>query len=76
MRVLTVSLILFGAPAFAADYTPWESAGGAKIAESRTIQLARKPPDACCMQCTKGKPCGNSCIATNKKCNQPPGCAC
>ncbi len=30
----------------------------------------------CCKHCTKGKPCGNSCIAANKQCHQPPGCAC
>lgn len=33
-------------------------------------------PGACCKVCKKGKPCGNSCIAANKTCRQPPGCAC
>ena len=31
---------------------------------------------ACCKTCTKGKACGNSCIARDKQCQQPPGCAC
>jgi hypothetical protein len=31
---------------------------------------------ACCKICRKGKACGNSCIARNKTCHQPPGCAC
>lgn len=29
----------------------------------------------CCKVC-KGKVCGNSCIAKDKDCHQPPGCAC
>ena len=31
---------------------------------------------ACCRICTTGKACGNSCIARNRTCRQPPGCAC
>jgi beta-lactamase superfamily II metal-dependent hydrolase len=34
------------------------------------------PPPTCCRVCTTGKPCGNSCIASNLTCHQPPGCAC
>ncbi len=30
----------------------------------------------CCMYCTRGKACGNSCIARWKTCHQPIGCAC
>jgi hypothetical protein len=30
----------------------------------------------CCRICTKGKACGDSCIARDKVCHQPPGCAC
>lgn len=30
----------------------------------------------CCRMCDGGKPCGDSCIASNLQCNQPPGCAC
>jgi hypothetical protein len=33
-------------------------------------------PMACCKVCKKGKACGNSCIAREKNCHQPPGCAC
>jgi len=33
-------------------------------------------PMACCMVCTNGKACGNSCISKSKDCHQPPGCAC
>ena len=34
------------------------------------------PPPTCCRVCTTGKACGNSCIAADRNCNQPPGCAC
>jgi Fibronectin type III domain len=30
----------------------------------------------CCKVCTVGKPCGDSCIAVNKTCTKPGGCAC
>ena len=30
----------------------------------------------CCRYCERGKPCGDSCISTNKSCRKPPGCAC
>lgn len=31
---------------------------------------------SCCKVCKAGKACGNSCIAKNKTCHQPKGCAC
>lgn len=31
---------------------------------------------ACCKICTKGKACGNSCIAAWKTCHKGKGCAC
>lgn len=30
----------------------------------------------CCKVCTKGKPCGDTCIAQDKICHVGPGCAC
>ena len=33
-------------------------------------------PAACCKVCTKGKPCGDTCIAQDKTCHVGPGCAC
>lgn len=33
-------------------------------------------PKGCCKVCRKGKACGDSCIAREKQCHQPPGCAC
>ncbi|MDC0721287.1 hypothetical protein [Nannocystis bainbridge] len=34
------------------------------------------PAGACCRMCHKGKACGNTCIARDKTCRTPPGCAC
>jgi len=39
----------------------------------RAIETA---PSACCKVCRKGKPCGNSCIARDRRCRKGPGCAC
>jgi hypothetical protein len=72
MRLLAVLVLLSSAPAFAADHTPWFD----KSAPFGRLQELAQRGDRCCMHCKKGKPCGNSCIATNKKCHQPPGCAC
>lgn len=30
----------------------------------------------CCKVCRRGKACGDSCIAKNKRCTKSPGCAC
>lgn len=35
-----------------------------------------EPTGVCCKVCRKGKACGDSCIARDKECRQPPGCAC
>lgn len=35
-----------------------------------------KTGQACCKRCTKGVPCGNSCISASKTCRKPSGCAC
>lgn len=32
--------------------------------------------DGCCRHCTRGKACGDTCIARDKQCHQAPGCAC
>ncbi len=42
----------------------------------RAAPIAPVQPRACCRYCTKGKACGDGCIAANKACHLPPGCAC
>jgi competence protein ComEC len=40
------------------------------------VTPAEATPATCCRVCTKGKACGNSCIARDLQCHQPTGCAC
>jgi len=40
------------------------------------IDSTKNIASSCCRICRKGKACGNSCIARNRTCHQPPGCAC
>jgi len=40
-----------------------------------TSPPAPAPARRCCKICTVGKACGDSCIARNKQCHKPPGCA-
>lgn len=44
------------------------------LQDTAAAQPAVSP--ACCRICTRGKPCGNSCINAAYQCHQPPGCAC
>jgi hypothetical protein len=73
MRLLALVVTLLSVPAFAADYSPWPTKG-AQLRASEWVEQAQG--QACCKRCTKGKPCGNSCIAATSKCKQPAGCAC
>jgi hypothetical protein len=74
MRILALVVALLSVSAFAADYTPWRGQEHEPMA-FRLIELAQQAP-TCCKKCTKGQPCGNSCIAASAKCKQPSGCAC
>lgn len=50
---------------------PWDWRRGVR-AES----LKSTEPSTCCKMCLKGKPCGDSCIARDRQCSKPAGCAC
>ena len=65
IRAAVVSILLVLAPA---PEKPAPEAGRAVTPKTA--------PLTCCKMCTRGKACGNSCIARNKTCRQPPGCAC
>ncbi len=39
-------------------------------------QPAVRVAEECCKICHKGKACGDTCIARDKDCHKPPGCAC
>lgn len=45
-------------------------------AQSSFLPESTLVAQACCKVCRKGKACGDSCIARDKVCRQPPGCAC
>jgi hypothetical protein len=74
MKALALVVALASVPAFAADYSPWPGREDEPTIAT-WIEQAQQA-QSCCKHCTKGKPCGNSCIAANSKCKQPPGCAC
>lgn len=70
---LVVALLCF--PGVAADYTPWPdrpAQPATTLNWGEQTQYAR----SCCKRCTKGQPCGDTCISTKKTCRTPPGCAC
>ncbi|MFO7566398.1 MAG: hypothetical protein R6X02_27395 [Enhygromyxa sp.] len=37
---------------------------------------APEQPPACCKTCRKGTACGDTCIARDRDCTEPKGCAC
>ena len=43
-----------------------------ELAVSEEVQFA----DSCCKRCSKGKACGDSCIARDRTCRKGAGCAC
>jgi hypothetical protein len=65
-------VIALAVPALAADYSPWLDR---PISRENLTELAQQQ-DRCCKRCTKGQPCGNTCISAKAKCKSPPGCAC
>ncbi|MBK1625207.1 hypothetical protein CKO32_16735 [Afifella marina DSM 2698] len=78
MRALfIVSLVLLTSISQAAPTLDIAAAlkGPAHEAQTNITPLPVQPA-ACCKHCSKGKPCGNSCIARNKTCHKGPGCAC
>ena len=52
------------------------------LTAAEALTLLQAPDDAqitpasCCKRCSKGKACGDSCIARNKSCSKGVGCAC
>lgn len=44
--------------------------------EPASPTFSRPSTRTCCKHCTKGIPCGDTCIAANRTCHAGPGCAC
>jgi hypothetical protein len=70
----TAFAFMLGMATASLGYSASDPGGGS--ARDASTREAQASPMACCKVCTKGKACGNSCIAKDKKCHQPPGCAC
>lgn len=73
-RIASVAtmLTLLATPVTAANYTPWPGRE-APPPQTEWLELAQK---SCCKRCTKGQPCGNTCISKTATCRSAPGCAC
>jgi hypothetical protein len=73
VRLLGMLIVFVAAPVMAANHSPWVDRPGNSI--ENLTELAQRQ-DRCCKHCTKGQPCGNTCISAKYKCKSPPGCAC
>lgn len=47
-----------------------------EVSEEDTNADGVEAKKKCCKICTKGKACGDTCIARSKTCHKGPGCAC
>jgi len=50
--------------------------GSAQRTPSLLVAASSTSSQGCCKVCRKGRACGNSCIAKDKICRKPSGCAC
>ena len=71
MRSLAIAFMLFAVPSFATARSVVEEP---TLVERFLAQSVAKK--TCCKHCGKGIPCGDTCIAANRKCKSGPGCAC
>lgn len=67
---------VFGLVLATATASLGSSPDAAAVVITPAAELGSETPMACCKTCTTGKACGDSCIAKNKDCHQPAGCAC
>ena len=65
MRMLALVVALLSVPASAAEYTPWPA--HEVVAPSLLFQRVKSSDDGCCKHCTKGQPCGDTCISASAK---------
>jgi len=49
---------------------------GIALGVSGPIGCTPATSSGCCRYCTRGKPCGDTCIAAHLNCDRGPGCAC
>lgn len=70
MAILAAIIIIGIWPAMQAE-ADIASRAGCRVPIGQAIAAA-----GCCRVCRTGKPCGDSCIAKDKRCTKSPGCAC
>lgn len=56
----------------ASQAKPWRDL----LPASEPAALSRAQRERCCKVCRTSQACGDSCIARDKTCTKPPGCAC
>lgn len=73
-----VAALLIAAMATTAQAAPMLDLAALLKQAPTSAQMTPVPaqPAACCKHCSKGKPCGDSCISRDKTCRKGPGCAC
>lgn len=84
MRIWMLASLLYAAAAIGGDHGMESSsqffdrviATSPRSNPFSETQSERATADRCCKICSKGKPCGDTCIAQDKTCHLPPGCAC
>lgn len=55
---------------------PWRYRMSRILALAAALTLLAGCQEDCCKRCTKGKPCGDTCIEKTETCKKGAGCAC
>ena len=75
-NLILVFLLLLSTSANAQEINAFDS----QVLNPATTLIEKLPNkdmlSQCCKVCTKGCPCGNTCISCSKDCHVGPGCAC
>ena len=74
--IVALAFVLATSAVSFANESPMENAVPRDSAILKSLGIGKRVYQSCCRVCTRGKACGNSCIAADKICHQPPGCAC
>jgi hypothetical protein len=86
MRIWMLASLLFAVTAISGDRGMETSSrffehvitSSSRSSPFREVQQSERAAaeKQCCKVCSKGKPCGDTCIEKDDVCHVPPGCAC
>ena len=86
MRTWMLALLLYAAASVGGDRDTETSSRYVRRVVATAERLSPLPDSSqrveretaaeCCKVCTKGKPCGDTCIEKDDACHRPKGCAC